>query len=381
MIHCLAGEGATFSIDGVTIGRNFHWERQASQIFEGNLTLVAEANGTLTAINTLSLESYLASVISSEMSSSAPAEFLKAQAVTSRSWLMAMLEKKKKLSVARPFFMTTPEKGDEIIRWYDRGDHEHFDVCADDHCQRYQGVAVKEHAAEAVTSTKGLCLAWMGRVCDARFHKACGGLTDHFDVAWEDIKVPYLHSISDGPKEFNRIENEEAARQWFLSRPDAYCHVTDTDFLKRILPAYDFETGDFFRWRVKYGQRELKEILFSKSGIDFGTIQELIPLARGPSGRIYQLKIVGSEKTMVLGKELEIRRWLSPSHLYSSAFIVHTEGGTVEMPERFVLTGGGWGHGIGLCQIGAAVMAEQGFSAQMILAHYFPGTSLERYYL
>jgi peptidoglycan hydrolase-like amidase len=221
----------------------------------------------------------------------------------------------------------------------------------------------------------------MGGICDARFHKACGGLTDRFDIAWEDIEVPYLRSISDGPAAFKRIENEEVARQWLLSRPDAYCHVMDADFLGRVLPAYDFETGDFFRWQVVYGKGELEKILYSKSGIDFGVLQELIPLARGPSGRIYQLKIVGSEKTIVIGKELEIRRWLSPSHLYSSAFIVHAEGGTAQMPERFVLNGGGWGHGIGLCQIGAAVMAERGFSAQTILAHYFPGTSLERCYL
>lgn len=413
---------SVFSLEGVTIGRSFHWERRQKQTFEGSLTLVAEPRGGITAINTLPLETYLTSVISSEMSSAAPPEFLKAHAIISRSWLGAMLAKKSRGEEAGGHRASDvsfagqqatgasaagatlrgcgsgtaydPKAGncgriehgdrslgeDEIIRWYDREDHEGFDVCADDHCQRYQGIGQRGRAAEAVAATRGMFLMHGGEVCDARYHKACGGLTELFGTAWEDMEVPYLASISDGPAPFPPADSEDAARAWLLSRPDAYCRVDDRELLARILPAYDQETADFFRWQVIYERGRLEELIREKSGIDFGTLRALVPAARGPSGRLHRLRIVGSRRTAVVGKELEIRRWLSPSHLLSSAFIVHTEGGTDGAPVRFILHGAGWGHGVGLCQIGAAAMAERGFTAEAILAHYFPGTTLEKRY-
>jgi stage II sporulation protein D len=380
LIHCRPSEGATFALQAVTIGRNFHWERRQSQVFEGTLTFITGRSGRVTAINTLPIESYLASVISSEMSGTAPGEFLKAQAIASRSWLAAMLAKKARAAATRLPPVRDRQKEDEIIRWYDREDHEQFDVCADDHCQRYQGIAKKGRAAEAVRDTWGIFLTWRGEVCDARFHKACGGLTERFGTAWEDIDLPYLISVPDGPAAFDPVETEQKAQFWFLSRPGAYCSITDKDFLAGILPEYDRETADFFRWQVVHERPDLERIIEDKSGIDVGTLREILPLARGPSGRIPRLRIVGSRRSIDIGKELEIRRWLSPSHLYSSAFVVRAEGGTSEAPDRFILCGGGWGHGVGLCQIGAAVMAQRGFSTEAILAHYFPGTSLERRY-
>ena len=380
LIRCNPGEGATFSLAAVTIGRGFHWERRQSQLFDGALTLVAGMRGGVTAINTVPLELYLASVISSEMNSAAPPEFLKAQAITSRSWLVAMLEKKER--TARTPLPSVPIRlgENEMIRWYDRQDHQRFDVCADDHCQRYQGIMARGRAAEAVTATRGLFLTWRGEVCDARYHKACGGLTERFATAWEDAEVPYLTPVSDGPEQFAAVETEGAAGRWFSTRPDAYCRTDDRDFLARILPVYDRETADFFRWQLIYERGELEAIIKDRSGMDFGTLLEIIPVGRGPSGRLHRLKIIGSKRTFDVGKELEIRRWLSPSHLYSSAFVVHGEGASGGAPARFVLHGGGWGHGVGLCQIGAAVMAERGFPAEAILAHYFPAASLERRY-
>ncbi|MBN1613598.1 MAG: SpoIID/LytB domain-containing protein [Deltaproteobacteria bacterium] len=379
-IHCIPSEGATFSLESVSIGRNFHWERRRTERFEGALTFIAGRGGGVTAVNTLPIESYLASVISSEMSGTAPGEFLKAQAIVSRSWLAAMLLRKARPSVTPPASVRHIQGEEEIIRWYDRQDHEQFDVCADDHCQRYQGISLRGRAAEAVRETSGIFLTWRGEVCDARFHKACGGLTERFGTAWEDIDVPYLVSVSDGPDIFDTADTEQKARLWLLSRPDVYCATEDSDFLARILPDYDRETADFFRWRLVYSRRDLERIIEDKSQREIGTLYEILPLARGPSGRIHRLRIVGSRRTLEIGKELEIRRVLSQSHLYSSAFTVQAEGGTSDVPERFVFHGGGWGHGVGLCQIGAAVMAQRGFSTEAILAHYFPGTSLERRY-
>ena len=269
-----------------------------------------------------------------------------------------------------------------MIRWYDREDHDLFDVCADDHCQRYQGIRkiVSAQAEEAVRETFGRVIAYQGEICDARYSKACGGLTEDFDTAWEDKRVPYLTSISDAPVPHPPIGTEEEAARWILSGPEAYCHTTDERLLEKILPAFDRETKDFFRWTVEYSREELEEILREKSGIDFGDLQEIIPLRRGPSGRIRQLKIVGSKKSMVVGKELEIRRWLSRSHLYSSAFVVKAKQGPRGKAERFTFQGAGWGHGVGLCQIGAAVMAARGFSAEEILKHYFRGVEIRKIY-
>jgi stage II sporulation protein D len=270
----------------------------------------------------------------------------------------------------------------EVIRWYGRIDHHDFDVCADDHCQRYQGITqvIAENARIAVRATCGLFLVSNGNICDARYHKACGGLTDNFKCAWDDISIPYLTSISDASVTHMPINSEEDAKQWIMEQPEAYCDTSDKNILKQILPVFDQETSDFFRWKVIYDHQELAEIIHEKSGIDFGMILDLTAIERGPSGRIVRLKIKGSKHTATIGKELEIRRWLSRTHLYSSAFIVSTEVDSSGQISRFVFDGAGWGHGIGLCQIGAAVMATQGHCAEDILKHYFIGAEVRKLY-
>jgi SpoIID/LytB domain protein len=274
------------------------------------------------------------------------------------------------------------ETESEIVRWYDREDHTSFDVCADDHCQRYQGITkiISAKAKEAIDATRGSFLVHDNGICDARFYKACGGLTELFENAWEETTVPYLQSVSDWQHPYPPVVSEEKAREWILSSPDAYCNTTDGEILRQILPSFDQETTDFFRWKVEYSREELERIVARKSGIDFGTITDLVPLQRGPSGRIIRLKIVGSRKVIVVGKELEVRRWLSNSHLYSSAFVVDAERDQSGIPTRFILHGAGWGHGVGLCQIGAAVMAARGKKAEEIVVHYFPGAHLQRLY-
>jgi stage II sporulation protein D len=374
---------STFTLFNVTIGISFHWERTEDQTFQGNLILKQREDGTIAAINEIHLEDYLQSVISSEMNPTAPPEFLRTHALLSRSWLLKALERKKEIkrTISAPM-EEIAGKEQEITRWYEQEDHDLFDVCADDHCQRYQGITriVSEKAAEAVRETCGRIIAYNDETCDARFSKACGGLTDEFDTAWADECTPYLTSISDAPVAHHPIMTEEDAEYWILSRPDAYCNTDDAAILEKILPDFDRETTAFFRWKIDYSREELEEILREKSGIDFGTLKEIEPVSRGPSGRIYRLRIAGSKRTMIVGKELEIRRWLSRSHLYSSAFIVRTECGLDGEVERFVFHGAGWGHGVGLCQIGAAVMATKGFSAEDILKHYFPGIEIRKIY-
>jgi len=373
----LAGQkGSTFSLFNVTIGNRFHWERTEDQTFQGDLVLGLQKGGTIVAINEISLEDYLISVISSEMSGDAPMEFLKTHAILSRSWVLAALDRKKKMNgKSTPVSKTTERRG-EVICWYDREDHELFDVCADDHCQRYQGITkiISKQAEDAVRETCGMVMTYQGEISDARYSKACGGLTEEFDTAWGNRRVPYLKSISDASVPHRPVTTEEEASAWILSNPEAYCCTKDERLLEKILPEFDRETKGFFRWVVEYSRTELEEILREKSGFDFGTLQEIVPLHRGPSGRISRLRIVGSKRSVVVGKELEIRRFLSRSHLYSSAFIVKAEA------ERFVFHGAGWGHGVGLCQIGAAVMATRGFSAEKILKHYFTGVELKRIY-
>jgi stage II sporulation protein D len=381
-IHCSPINNSTFTLSDVTIGIHFHWERNQEQIFCGSLILISGGNKTLTAINALLLEEYLVSVISSEMSAEAPIEFLKAHAIMSRSWIAALLQ--------RPQGTSHPDEGlphplrcdNEIIRWYGRVDHTSFNVCADDHCQRYQGITrlISENARHAVHATRGLFLIHNNEICDARYHKACGGLTDRFESAWEDMPVPYLRSVSDSRMSHNPIITEADAERWISSNPEAYCNTRDENILRQILPSYDQETPDFFRWKVVYAREELEAIIREKSGIDFGHILNLIPLERGPSGRVIRMRIEGSRKIMIVGKELEIRRWLSPTHLYSSAFIVSTERDTFGNTAQFILHGAGWGHGIGLCQIGAAVMATKGCSAGYILKHYFTGAEIKELY-
>jgi peptidoglycan hydrolase-like amidase len=373
-------KGSSFLLFDVTIGNQFHWEKKEDQTFRGDLILQLHNAGSMAVINEISLEDYLKSVISSEMSGMAPMEFLKAHAILSRSWLLSALDRKKKGKDAP--LTASKNHDEETIRWYDRETHDLFDVCADDHCQRYQGILkiVSKQAEEAVRETYGKVIAFQDEICDARYSKACGGITENFDIAWEDKQVPYLRSIPDSSVSNQPVRTEEEASKWIFSSPDAYCNTRDEAFLQKILPDFDQETKDFFRWTVEYSRKELEEILREKSGFDFGTLKEIVPLRRGPSGRIARLRIVGSKKSVVVGKELEIRRWLSQSHLYSSAIFVTVNQNSRGEAERFVFHGAGWGHGVGLCQIGAAVMASKGFSAEEILKHYFRGVEIKKFY-
>jgi peptidoglycan hydrolase-like amidase len=378
-IRLTATKDSTFKLYHVTIGNRFHWERPEDQIFQGNLVLLPHKDGTIAAINEIFLEDYLTSVISSEMSGAAPMEFLKTHAILSRSWLLAALDRKKKTKETsiQPWKITEGE----VIRWYDREDHDLFDVCADDHCQRYQGIMkITGQAEKAVRETRGMVITCQDEICDARYSKACGGITEDFSTAWDDKLVPYLGSISDASVPHRPIRTEEEASRWILSAPEAYCHTKDESLLGTILPDFDLETKSFFRWMIEYSREELEEILQEKSGFDFGMLKEIVPLRRGPSGRISQLKITGSKRSMVVGKELEIRRWLSRSHLYSSAFLVKVNYNPHGEVKGFTFHGAGWGHGVGLCQIGAAVMSDRGFSSEQILEHYFQGVEIKKIY-
>jgi stage II sporulation protein D len=381
-IKLVGSKGATFTLSGVTIGNSFHWERAEDQTFEGNLILRLRANGEMAAINEIPLEVYLRSVISSEMSAAAPMEFLKAHAILSRSWLLAALERKRKARVPRAPGERVVYGEGELTRWYEQEDHDLYDVCADDHCQRYQGIAkpFSVNADEAVRETRGQVITYGGEICDARYSKCCGGLTETFETAWADRRVPYLVSMPDGPTSYTPVRTEAGAAEWIFSEPDAYCNTKDPSVLDAILPGFDRETEGFFRWTTVYGREELAQILREKSGLDFGVLKEIVPLRRGPSGRISRLKIAGSKRSMIVGKELEIRRWLSGTHLYSAAFVVTVDHDARGVAESFVLHGAGWGHGVGLCQIGAAVMATHGFTAESILAHYFRGIEITTIY-
>jgi len=372
-----AADETSFTVSDVKIGIDFHWQRSQEQSFRGNLFLSVCSDSSFNLINEIALEDYLESVISSEMSARAPLEFLKAQAITARSWLVAMLAKKK---TVRSHSALTNEN--EIVVWQDVNDHRGFDVCADDHCQRYQGITriISENVHTAIKDTRGFFLVYAGEICDARYYKSCGGQTEIFSTAWEDKSPDYLKSVTDDVGQHLPIQSEAQAKEWLTGRPRAYCNTKDKELLGRILPAFDQETPDFYRWQVIYRRQSLEEIIRKKSGIDFGTLQNIIPLERGPSGRIHKLKIEGSKRVVVVGKELEIRRWLSPSHLLSSAFVVSAERTATGEISRFILSGGGWGHGVGLCQIGAAVMATEGFKAEEILAHYFTGAQIQKLY-
>jgi len=381
-IRLKAHNDSTFTLFHVTIGKSFHWERKEEQTFQGDMVIKSREDGTITAINEIRLEDYLKSVVSSEMSATAPEEFLKAHAILSRSWLLAALDKKKKTQGISTQAGKITEKEGEIIRWYEQEDHDLFDVCADDHCQRYHGITkiISNSAEEAVRETCGQVLMYRGEICDARYSKACGGITEDFETAWDDRHVPYLTSISDGTIFHHAIRTEKEATRWILYEPEAYCNTNNLGILEKILPDFDLETKGFFRWTITYPRKELEEILKEKSGIDFGVLKEIQPLGRGPSGRIFRLKIVGSKISIVAGKELEIRRWLSRTHLYSSAFIVNANYNSHGEVEQFTFHGAGWGHGVGLCQIGAAVMANKGFRTEEILRHYFSGTEIKKIY-
>ena len=377
-------ENGYFELKGVTIGVNFHWERKEDQRFSGALHLIVE-NGRLTAVNVLPVEDYLLSVISSEMSATASLELLKAHAVISRSWLLAQIDKNKRITEEHEDYKACEEGGeDEMIKWYDREDHVNFDVCADDHCQRYQGITRQstERVRDAIKATWGEVLTYGGELCDARFSKCCGGVYEEFENCWEPKHYDYLEARRDGEDEMNfpDLTKEAAAEEWILTSPKAFCNTTDAQILSQVLNNYDQETTDFYRWTVEYTQEELSALILCRSGVDYGQILDLQPVARGTSGRLYKLKIVGTKKTLTIGKELEIRRTLSPSHLYSSAFIVERHDVKDGVPGKFVLRGAGWGHGVGLCQIGAAVMGEKGYNYKEILLHYFINANITTLY-
>ncbi len=446
-----------FTLKGVEIGKGFHWQRRQDQSFRGSLRLIAR-EGRVIAINVIGIEDYLQCVIASEMSPTAGFEFLKAHAVISRSWLLAQLDKRDE--VREGYSSVVCDTPDELIRWQDREDHLYYDFCADDHCQRYQGIpmagiagqagndealpvmpgltghlptvdpAMIRKTARVIEATWGQVLWYDGHVCDARFSKCCGGALEEFKYCWEDKEVPYLKYARDYASEFPDgerkpdglfvasgaesalehpdLRDEQAARRWILSSPRAFCNTRSQRLLGQVLKDYDSETKDFYRWKVEYTQQELHDIILERTGEDYGVILDLIPLERGVSGRICRLKIVGSKKTKIIGKELEIRKTLSRSHLYSSAFVVEIAGqagndeaapavmpgdttvmpgapavmpgSTGHLPASFILRGAGWGHGVGLCQIGAAAMGARGYDYRTILQHYYPNSQLKNIY-
>ncbi|MCM1077640.1 MAG: SpoIID/LytB domain-containing protein [Bacteroides sp.] len=378
--------GDTFELEGVTIGVDFHWQRKETQRFKGSLRIIVE-NGKLTAINLVNVEDYLTSVISSEMSSTSSLSLLRAHAVISRSWVLSMMERS---NTPLPRASSHPDiralnPGPSLIRYWDREDHLNFDVCADDHCQRYQGVGriATSIAAGAVADTRGEVLTYGGKLCDTRFSKCCGGVFERFETCWDDSSRPYLDVRRDSvsPTDYPDLTREEEAERWIMGKPDAFCNTSDKEVLSQVLNGYDRETPDFYRWTEVLTREQIRSLVSRRLGRDFGDIKELIPLTRGTSGRIRELKITGTKDEITIGKELMIRRTLSESHLYSSAFVVKTSGIDPDgIPGGFILHGAGWGHGVGLCQIGAAIMGERGYSYSEILRHYYINAELTRLY-
>ena len=363
----------TFTINKVLIGIGFHWENTETQEFEGGIILIPEED-KVRILNTITLEKYLKSVISSEMSAMNDINLLNAHAIISRSWLLSQISDKKRKKIIESGFAESDQFNGvkEIIKWYDREDHENFDVCADDHCQRYQGISrvISANAIQAINNTRGIVLTYNNDICDARFSKCCGGITEDFENVWQAVKIPYLVSGKDFIPE-NEKENTD----------HAFCDTTDNEVLSQILVDFDLKTTNFYQWNTEYSQEEISSIIKKKSGIDFGDIIDFEPLKRGKSGRIIKLKIIGSKKTVIVGKELEIRKWLSENHLYSSALEIKKEfkSGS-EVPVKFYFEGKGWGHGVGMCQIGAAMMSKKGYNYEQILRHYYKGTKLSKIY-
>lgn len=365
-----AAPEAVFTVKDVLFGIGFHWQRSEDMTFPESIRIFV-CEGKIQVVNRVRLEVYLQSVISSEMNPHASESLLKAHAVISRSWLIRQLLNKAKTPVG-----LVPKKG-EYIRYYDREDHEHYDVCADDHCQRYQGVTriANDAALKAVAETRGQVLMHRGDVCDARFSKCCGGVTERFSSCWEDTDFDYLQPVFDSAEGgMADISCEKSANEWIMSAPEMFCNTTNPEILRQVLNDYDLETRQFFRWNVSRSGKEFGSLLKHKTGIDVGEVLDMQPMERGASGRIIRLKIIGSTQTIIIGKELEIRRALSETHLLSSAFVVNKN------KSSFTLTGAGWGHGVGLCQIGAAVMGAEGYDYKNILLHYFKGSDIEKRY-
>lgn len=375
-------DAESFTLEDVSIGRGFHWEQQETQTFRGIMRIIVDEE-RLIVINILPVEDYLVSVISSEMSATSSIELLKAHAVVSRSWLFYQMKHRHEHADQGGNFFSFVRKEEEFIRWYDREEHSLFDVCADDHCQRYQGITRADRPAvrQAVYETRGMVLMADGELCDARFSKCCGGITEQYSTCWQDIDKPYLTAIHDDASSLpDDISSEAEAEAWIRSKPSGFCHTQDKALLGQILNDYDTPTEDFYRWRVSYTQTELATIIHENREEDFGDIVDLIPVERGKGGRIKRLKIVGTKRELIIGKELEIRRTLSRSHLYSSAFVVDKEEIVNGLPGRFTLVGAGWGHGVGLCQIGAAVMSNEGYDYDQILRHYYTDAHIQKLY-
>ena len=370
----------SFLIRDVIIGNKFHWQKKERERFTGSLKLIKSKN-KIVAINILPIEDYLTSVISSEMSAKCPVEALKAHAVISRSWILSQFQKSKGQKSKIESNTET-----EHIKWYDREEHELFDVCNDDHCQRYHGVTkiFTSAVSRVIEETKGIVLMNGKEICDARYSKACGGISEAFENTWEPVEHSYLKPVIDYKYEPENLSldfsKEKNAVKWISNNVPAFCNTNDQTLLSQILVDFDQSTLDFYRWKVIYSQEEISKIIAEKSGIDFGEIIDMVPLERGASGRIIKLKICGTKKELIVGKELEIRKYLSKSHLYSSAFFVEKTNIKNKIPQRFIITGAGWGHGVGLCQIGAAVMASQGYKFDEILLHYFIGVRLKKIY-
>ncbi len=373
-----------FEVYDVVIGKDFHWEQKENQKFRGALKLALEGD-MISVINILPVEDYLKSVISSEMKADASLELLKAHTIIARSWLLSRMENGKKKDKLQSSTTEVPD-GEEYIHWWDTEDHENFDVCADDHCQRYQGISRMTNSGviKAVNETLGMVLKFGEDICDARYSKSCGGKTEIFSSAWGEKDFDYLQSFQDTENKsgsYPDLTDEKQSEKFILDSPECFCNTRDNKILSQVLNDYDLETRDFFRWEVRYSNEELSELIKKQSGHDFGAIRSLVPVKRGSSGRLVLLKIIGTKKSMTIGKELVIRKWLSSSHLYSSAFIIRTENTDENgLPGTFHLIGAGWGHGVGLCQIGAAVMGENGYNYIDILQHYYPGAEIEKVY-
>ncbi|MCH4895400.1 SpoIID/LytB domain-containing protein [Marinilabiliaceae bacterium JC040] len=366
-----------FEIENVEIGINFHWSQKETQRFNGSIKLIIDGD-EVQLINIIYVEDYLLSVISSEMNSNSPIEYLKTHAIISRSWVLSRINAK------NDRIQNFIENDSKRIKWYGREEHVNFDVCADDHCQRYQGISriASANVAKAVDETRGIVLMQDGKICDARFSKCCGGVSEDFENVWEDEKIEYLSMVVDSEDKSIDLDlrKEEDAIKWIENKYDSFCNVSDTDLLETVLNNYDQETNDFYRWTVEYSQEEISSLIKERSGIDLGNIISLNPIKRGRSGRIYELEIVGSKRSFIFGKELEIRKVLSESHLYSSAFFTEYKDIIDDLPHKFIIHGAGWGHGVGLCQIGAANMVEKSYNHEEILSHYFKGSTLKSIY-
>ena len=369
-----------FEVHKVVIGIDFHWEQEESQKFQGTLKLMI-IDGLIQVINIVPIENYLYSVISSEMNANSSINLLKAHTIISRSWLIAQINAKE----AEQKEKDSEEINGEYIKWFDQEDHKHFHVCADDHCQRYQGISrsLNPNVIQSVNETKGMVLIYENKICDARFSKSCGGHTELYENCWDETSHPYLKDFPDidtDTKVSYDLKKEEDAKNFILNAPNSFCNTNDKHILSQVLNDYDQTTTDFYRWKVEYKQEEISALIQKKSAMNFGKILGFQAIERGESGRLIKLKIIGSEKELIIGKELLIRKWLSESHLYSSAIII--EPGEIKngIPESYTIHGSGWGHGVGLCQIGAAVMGEKNYDYKEILKHYYRGAIIEKHY-